>query len=361
MSSRILRATLLLTVLGGPAAAQHAAMQARADSLLRDWREARALADLQDSLRRTAQLAGGDTVRVGALRILANPSPLPVRQAAALAWPGIEQFYGPAADAFRHRPFLLNAVDPDSAAGPPKLRPGLLVTWDLDARRLAGLLRILADLSPEDPALRAWLGGPLLPPDSMPTTLRGGAYIQLVIAPSIVARRCLTGEAAACRQALTLDSADDPARAWYGPDGRRHLVVADFAGAFDRGARQREWRACRDGSDSTCLELLQSLPPGSVPNPLDYASRLSFLEFARQVGGPETFQRLFATPSGPMGARLAAATRVSADSLVLRWRTAVLAARPRSVSLPPWEAWLALGWVGVFATCGLRSSRWRIG
>jgi hypothetical protein len=358
---RVVGAVLQLALLAAPLTAQQAAVRARADSLLHDWREARTLAELQDSLRRTAQLAGADTVRVGSLRILANPSPLPVQQAAALAWPVIERFYGPAAEAFRHRPFLLNAVDPDSAAGSPTLRPGLLVTWDLDASRLAALLCSLADLSAEDPALREWLGGPLLPPDSSPASRLGGAYVQLVTAHSIVARRCLTGDPAACRLALTLDSADDPARRWYGPDGRRQIVVTDFATAFDRGARQAAWSACRDGSDSTCLELLHSLPPGSIPEPLDYASRRTFLEVARQVGGPETFQRLFATPSGPMGARLAAATRVSEDSLVLRWRSAVLAARPRSVSLPPWEAWLALGWVGVFAACGLRSSRWRVG
>src|SRR5512147_213948 len=92
LRSHIVLAALLLP---HPLAGQRAAeLQARADSLLHEWRQANVLAAVQDSLRAAASVAGRDTIRVGALMILANPSPLPLARAAARAWPMIERFYG---------------------------------------------------------------------------------------------------------------------------------------------------------------------------------------------------------------------------------------------------------------------------
>src|SRR5438034_8936657 len=60
-------------------------LQARADSLLREWRRASAVADMVDSLNHTRAAGGTDTIRVGALRIVTNPSPARRREAAARA------------------------------------------------------------------------------------------------------------------------------------------------------------------------------------------------------------------------------------------------------------------------------------
>src|SRR5438128_231307 len=49
-------------------------LQARADSLLREWRRASAVADMVDSLNHTRAAGGTDTISVGALRIVTNPS-----------------------------------------------------------------------------------------------------------------------------------------------------------------------------------------------------------------------------------------------------------------------------------------------
>ena len=46
-----------------------------ADSLAREWRQANAIADLVDSLERERATSGKDTIAVGALRIVANPTP----------------------------------------------------------------------------------------------------------------------------------------------------------------------------------------------------------------------------------------------------------------------------------------------
>lgn len=352
------RTVLLLATTAAPIlSAQQPALQARTDSLLREWHEAQALARLQDSLRLAARLAGRDTVRFGALRVIANPSPLPLERAAALAWPVIEGFFGPSAEAFRRHPFVLNAIDPDTSAGPPPSPGGHQVPWDWDAPRLAGLLDALADLSSEDPPLRDWLGGRLAPPDTAVAARLGRAYVRLVTAPSVVAHRCLAGALPACRLVLELDSLSDPATQWYGAQERRRMVVD---GNLGRGTHQTAWLACGKGDDPSCLELLRGLPPRRIPRPLDYVTRFSLLEFARSIGGPGTLQRLFAAP-GPMGKRLSVATGMPVDTLVARWRAAVITARPHPVSLPPWGAPLALGWVSIFAACGLRSSRWRVG
>src|SRR5438309_1064763 len=80
-----LRKLLLLVVLAcpSPLGAQDSTLvrlRHRADSLAREWRQADAVADLVDSLERERATSWKDTIRVGALRILANPSPLPLRE-----------------------------------------------------------------------------------------------------------------------------------------------------------------------------------------------------------------------------------------------------------------------------------------
>jgi len=360
MSSRA-RALLSAALLAGPRIllGQHAdSLQARADSLAREWRQAGALAAVQDSLRYAAEIAGRDTIRAGALTILVNPSRLPVARAAARAWPQIERFYGPAADALGRQPLVIQALDPDTAV---HANPGdaLPIYWDVDEDALTRILVGLADLSRIDAGLHDWLGGPVIPARDSGQR-RAQVYVSLVTAPSQAVRRCFVGDRAACRDALWLSGAPDMLTRWYGPDERRALVTAQYAGFFDRGARAAEFRTCAAGGDSACVDLLESLPAGALVQPLEYAARYSLLETAVALGGPETFRRLFATPAGPMGPRLAAAAGVSEDSLVARWRAGVLAARPTPVPLPPWGIWVGLGWMAVFMTCGLGSSRWRV-
>src|SRR5512146_1980154 len=96
----------------------------------------------------------------------------------------------------------------------------------------------------------------------------------------------------------------------------------------------------------------------SVSPPVSYCARYALVVTALAVQAPAAFPRLLAAPDGPIGSRLAEASRVSEESLVARWRADVLAARPKPVSLPPWGAWIALVWAGVFMGCALRSSRW---
>src|SRR2546429_9433206 len=100
-------------------------LQARADSLAREWRRANAVADAIDSLERVGALAGRDTIRVGALTIVTNPSPLPLREAAARAWPVIDSLYRAEAHQLQQRPYALVAVDPDTTVQPPPIQSGI--------------------------------------------------------------------------------------------------------------------------------------------------------------------------------------------------------------------------------------------
>jgi hypothetical protein len=335
------------------------ALQSRADSLLREWRQANVFAAVQDSLRAAQRIAGRDTIRVGGLTILVNPSPLPVARAAARAWPVIERFYGPVAQELATHPVIIQAVDPDTAtltAGPGGV---LRIPWDQEQSQLVRALVGSADLGSLDRGLRDWLGGPVAPWLDLKPVL-GRVYVQLVTAPSQAVRRCFAGALSACRDALSLAGTADSIARWYGPDERRYLVTTQLAWRGERGWREAEFHSCYTGSDSACLDLLESISPGNIPPPLDYGARYALLATAVTLGGREAFSRLLATSKEPIGRRLAEASVVTEDSLVARWRADVLAARPKPVSLPPWGPLFAIVWAGVFTGCALRSSRWRV-
>src|SRR5207302_10971670 len=89
-------------------------LQARADSLAREWRRATAVADAIDSLERARVFVGHDTIRVGALTIVTNASPLPLREAAVRAWPLIDSAYGDDARQLAERPYVIVPVAPDT-------------------------------------------------------------------------------------------------------------------------------------------------------------------------------------------------------------------------------------------------------
>src|SRR2546423_231270 len=138
-------------------------LQARADSLAREWRRANAVADAIDSLERTRALAGRDTIRVGALTIVTNPSPLPLREAASRAWRSIDSVYGDEARQLEHRPYAIVAVDPDTTVERPPRHTGIEIPWDQDVASLTRLLLSNPPVTPADSALQSWLGGPLRP------------------------------------------------------------------------------------------------------------------------------------------------------------------------------------------------------
>src|SRR2546430_9997720 len=112
-------------------------LQARADSLLREWRRASAVADMVDSLNHARAAGGTDTISVGALRIVTNPSPARLREAAARAWPVIDSLYGSEARQLEQHPYLIAPYDPDTTSPKPMRRGAIQVPWDKDVASLA--------------------------------------------------------------------------------------------------------------------------------------------------------------------------------------------------------------------------------
>jgi hypothetical protein len=182
-------------------------LQARADSLAREWRRANALADMVDSLERVRAASGTDTISIGALRIVTDPSPLRLREAAARAWPLIDSLYGSEAQQLAQRPYFIAPYDPDTAVPQPLHRGSIQVPWDKDVASLTMILLTNIPLAPPDTVLRNWLGGAVRP-SILPAQQRERIYVQLVAAPSQTARSCFLGVMEGCRSALGLaDSA----------------------------------------------------------------------------------------------------------------------------------------------------------
>jgi len=68
---------------------------------------------------------------------------------------------------------------------------------------------------------------------------------------------------------------------------------------------------------------------------------------------------LLADSNAAISNRLASAAGVGLDTLLSDWRREVIAARPAAVTIPPWGAFIAFGWIVLLAGCALTSSRWR--
>ncbi|HEX9704182.1 MAG TPA: hypothetical protein VGA20_02910 [Gemmatimonadales bacterium] len=347
----------------GPASsdtlAEPTRLRMRADSLLREWRRANTVADVVDSIDRARAWAASETMSVGSLRIVANPSPLPLHDAAARVWRVLDSLYGDEARHFERRPLFVVAVDPDTTVARPVVRGGLMVTWDLDADTLALLL--LANLHPldVDPALVAWLGGSLRP-TVHPERQRARVYVELVTTPWAVARDCFLQNLEHCGLALDLTRLDESPESWLQNPAERRVVVSRFLSSLSRGAQARAFHDCTNNNDSACVVFLRSIPREAVPRPLTSEARKTLVDVALQLGGRDAYHRLVANPDSPMAARLAKAAGVRIDSVIARWRAVIVASRPASVALPPWGLWIAITWTVCFAACALRSSRWRV-
>lgn len=337
-----------------------ARLRTRADSLLRSWREAEALAGLADSLERERATAGRDTIAVGSMRIIANHSPLPLRAAAERAWPAIDSLYGAAAVDLVRQPYIIRAIDPDTAVRRADLYVGVELPWDLDVEAMTTFF--LTTVAPPrfDPALSQWLGTGLRPTVRVQDERRD-VFLQLVTAPSEAVRACFLGDVGRCRDVLELGDTTALLERWYvTPAEREALVTRSFTFFFERGPTAASLKRCRQHDDDACTTLLRSLPSGTLPRPLPAAARLALVREALQLGGRDAYARLVANPAAPLHERLAGAATVDIDALVARWHSSVIAARPARLTLPWWAAAAALGWTAVFGFCAVRSTRWRL-
>ncbi len=361
--SRLLGLVVAASLLASPLRSQDSLMvrlRRQADSLLGTWREAQLLADVADSLEQVRATAGSDTIAVGGLRIVVNPSPLPWRQAAELAWPVIDSLYGSAAADLPQHPYIFRAVDPDSSVRRTVLHVGVELPWDLDVRASTNVLLTTVIAPSFDAALADWLGAALRP-TLRPQDERAVGFVLLFTAPSEAVRRCFLGDIARCKDVLQAGDSTGLLQRWYVTPGEREaLVIESFEFVFARGATAPTLQRCRQHHDDACTALLQSLPPGTLPPPLARSARILLVREALRAGGRDAYRRLVARPNAPISERLASAAGMDIDSLVVRWRNGVRAARPKPLTLPWWASFAAIGWTAFFGFCALRSSRWRL-
>lgn len=358
-----LRWVSALALFGSQLAAQATVidrLQRRTDSLAIEWRTANAIAAVADSLERERAVSLRDTIAVGALRIIANRSPLPLREAAERAWPVVDDLYGSSAQALVKRPYYILAIDPDTAATRPAIRVRFVVPWNLGVGDLSALLLANVPVEPADATLQSWLGGPLRPRIEANRDF-ARVYVQLVTAPSASARHCFVGDIRSCRSILGLDSSPDSFMRWYSsPNERRAVVRRSFTEYFNRPATAGTWRACIAGADSACIQLLRALPANTIPPPLGIDARRLVAHTALRVGRPESYRRLLVDSNLALDGRLSRAAGIDVDTVVARWRADVIGSRPTPVSLSLAGAAAAVGWILVLGGCAVRSSRWRV-
>jgi hypothetical protein len=350
-----------LTALPGRAAAQDVpALRARIARLERAVAAAEATARRTDSLERATLQRPRDTVTAGALRVLVPAGVIAqARPAAARTWVLLDSTFGTGAQMLTDRVFTLVVMRGDEIPKGGPVAHAVLATVsesDIAQRLLWAAANAIAERS--DSALREWIGGALIP-GADPAREPRSVYVALVTAPSPAARRCYTGDLGACRVVLGFLPATDAVVEWYDAPRWRELVRG-LDNLEQVGSVPRLAHACVvDGSDPDCLAILRRVPPRAIPPPLPPAARFSVVRHALVLGGRGAYARLVGSAGRPVAERLAAASGMPADSLLAAWHAAVMAARPRPVTVEPRGAWAALAWGAMFGLLALRSSRWR--
>lgn len=355
--SKGLQVCLLLTLAGTRGAAQ---APRNLERLRRMWVSAALASGRVDSLARLRLRMGLDSIRAGNLVIIAPADLRPL--AAAMApqvWTRVESVYGEEART-KAGPVVVGIYHSDSGP-PPYGFPVDVVPVPVDPAARDGRntreleMRVPDELRARlDPQLNRWLAQSitLRPADSAPPDL----YEDLVTSPSPLARSCFVGDLAACRSALGLAPARDPATDWYDAPGRRALVRT-----LRRDPRNPVWyeQCVEQAVDAACIHVLRGPDSIHTTAPLISGSRELLVRLALAAGGQQAFHRLLGSAGRPLEQRLETTSGVSFDSLMARWRATVIATRPEPVMLTAGTGWVALVWAIAFGALVLGSSRWR--
>lgn len=386
MSERT-RATrrLVCGIAAGAALATMATMtgaQAPSPEAVRLAARARALTDTAEQLKRTrdALLATVrdsllDTIRVGPFTLAADARYVDLaRTGAESAWARLRPYYGE----HRIRAATANVVfvvRPDSLH---RLlyweRFAHLTTWV--GGRLEGNETWVAPTShgaveahlgervqayvnaATDRPMRLWA---LTPPANadVAVDLFANAFLQLQTAGSVPARECSAGVLPQCVSALGLVVPPEPIDRMFTAAERRAIGRRLYEQRRDtfRVPKDAPNPCADDAPDAGCERYVRSLPPGAIPPPMATATRGALLLTAIAMGGEGALDRLLADSTASVTSRLASAAGVDRDTLMARWRTRVLAARPEPVLPSTALAVAAVVWGIGLAGLALRMAR----
>lgn len=299
-----------------------------------------------------------DTIRAGGLTVLTRPEEAArVQRAAPLAWSSLDTLFGDEAARMLRAPMLFWVMTRTIRYRPPGAErlQGVMApenATDDDIRRQLTRGAAVAIQTQTDSAFDNWLGL-LLAPVERNDAERTRVYVELLTAPSAAVRRCYAGHLADCSASLNLLDVPDRIAIWYDPAEQRALVR--------NSPRRTQYRESSDAcvltrSDAACLAVLHAV---GAESPLSSQSRHLLVRMALMDGGRGAYGRLTRSAGRPLGERLALAAGMPLDSLIQRWRRAVLSARPTPVTLTPPIGWVALGWATLFGLLAIRSTRWR--
>jgi hypothetical protein len=361
------RAVLLLALGATGALAQsQAEYRARLQRLVPLWHRLTAEARRVDSV--AARRLPTDTIVVGPLRVIADTGMAELAHGAAERTDAaLTRRFGPDLDALRPHLYVLQAVptsrgqhalvafaEVDATGRPvevgdmPRDPSTIAETW---AMRGAGVLT--GNLGP---AFGEWLDN-ALPIDSSSTNTWVGVRIDLVTSPFRASRQCYVGDIRECERALGVADDNVPFRDWFTTAERQEILYRDRYAL--RGIQPGELGRCLNkNDDSACLALGQLIPPQELAPPLGPASRQSLAALAMTMGGPQSYRRMLGAPR-VVRAQLEAAAEISVDSLVRRWRAAVLTTEAEHTTMTPGLALISLLWAGTCGALALGSSRWR--
>jgi hypothetical protein len=229
--------------------------------------------------------------------------------------------------------------------------------WDIGTRtHLLGALRQdLLDLL--EPAVRRWLDQYWVPLDTLTQIQARTVYLELATTPWRAGAACYAGDVEACRVALAL-GAGGP-ESWYTAEERRQLVASAMEYHADVQRDLGAQRCVNTADEQACLETLRSYP-ALTDEPLSPMARQTLVRVAFGVGGNGAFGRFVRSDSRTLPDRLAHTAGVPLDSLVVRWRSAIVEARPTGTVLSRLGGWTAFMWVVVLSVVAMRSTRWRI-
>ena len=311
-----------------------------------------------DSASRRRIVPGSiDTIRAGALVVYTVPAfRARARIATDSAWLILMRIFGRSAALAGGTPLLLeSSVERDSSSlvGIVNGSPVQLPTGTPVAQVTRGLINVIGPMiySHADGELKRWL--PWIYGDTIIQLDLETAYEELAASPWSANRGCFGGSLVACRRALGITQSD-PATGWYDAPDRRYYVAHVLLSASSAA------RDCiRDGDDQACIASLKRAPGGAPQPPMGVVARQFLVALAINAGGAEAYDRLTAHADEPIETRLSAAAGMPIDTLVSRWRAAIVAARPITVAADARAAWAAVAWGVLLMGIALRSSRWR--
>lgn len=366
MSERI-RGALIVLALVCPArllpAQSVAEYRREVDSLGREWHAAVAAKVESDSAQ--LKMLPNDTVRVGNLIALTERAhEMLARDVLAHLSPEVDSAYGNSARYLAERPFVLrsSAGDPHVVATGIADSTGIVRLMSLDFNEATPLTNswrhkideIMTGTVGTD--FSKWLRAPI-PTETPSADTWTDARIQLVLANSLVAQRCVRGSVDACLKAFSLVAVDDPAFTFYDETQQRDILQHN--GYLLRRSDPDAYDRCMEKRDQTaCASLLRTIPPDAIPLPVPSSLRQSLVQYALMVGGSGAFDRL-ATATVSPAERLQSAAKMPLDSLVRGWRTTIMQTRSNGNALDFGTAIASIAWAGLFAGLSLRSSRWR--